>query len=172
MFVQTISLQLPEKIVLPAIHQTFSVEYLSTNDSKIRCQLNQSNQIKLWGAINRRKDCITLLKKCLKKIAEHYLFEEVLKLSSAHGLTFSRVTFKYTKTRWGSCSSDKSISLCCNLLFLPEYLMRHVLLHELCHTKVMSHGVRFWNLLEKLDPECEKHRKELKKASEWVPGWV
>ncbi len=169
---EILPLQLPERILLRSIEQTWDVFYMATDSSKIRCLTNPCKQIKLLGNIADQPRCIRFLKQWLKKVAEEHLKEQLEQLSRQHGLFFNEITFRHTSTRWGSCSSSKNISLCCKLLFLPPHLVRHVLLHELCHTKVMSHGVRFWKLLTKLDPECDRNRLELKKAGEYVPHWA
>ncbi len=165
-------LELPESIVLQAIGQRWEVVYVGTGISKVRCIENQSRQIKLLGNITNHINCIRSLKEWLKTIALKHLREQIELLALEYGLPFSQLTLRYTKTRWGSCSSHKNISLCCRLLFLPPHLVKHVLLHELCHTKVMSHGVRFWKLLGKLDERCDAHRAELRKAGEYVPFWA
>ncbi len=169
---EVMPLQLPESIFLRGIQQTWDVVYWATAASKIRCIANQSKQIKLLGNMANQKECVRLLRNWLKKIAEQYFRERLQVLSVKHGLSFNQLNIRHTITRWGSCSSDKNISLCCKLLFLPPHLVDHVLLHELCHTKVMSHGVRFWKLLGKLDPDCEVNKVELKKAGGYVPGWA
>ena len=58
------------------------------------------------------------------------------------------------------------------LLFLTPELLRHVVIHELCHTQYMNHGQRFHLLLERLDPEADRHAAELKKAETLVPLWA
>ncbi len=167
-----VPLELPASLALRAIEQTWEVLYVGTGVSRIRCIANQSRQIKLLGDITNQLHCIRSLKEWLKTIAERHLSGQLEMLASEYGLPFGQLSFRYTKTRWGSCSSDKNISLCCRLLFLPPHLVKHVMLHELCHTKVMSHGVRFWKLLGKLDERCDANRAELRKATEYVPFWA
>ena len=89
-----------------------------------------------------------------------------------HSFSYSGVTIKEQKSRWGSCSSKGNINLNSRLLFLPPRLARHVLLHELCHLKEMNHSKAFYGLLVSIDTDAEKHATELKHAWSFVPGWA
>ena len=85
-------------------------------------------------------------------------------LASLHGFKYTGVTVRKTRTRWGSCSSKKQINLSISLMFLPEYLIDYVLLHELCHTVEMNHSQRFWALMDKVtNGSAQLFRKELRK---------
>ena len=48
------------------------------------------------------------------------------------------------RPRCASCSSRQTVSLNRNLLFLPNHLVRHILLHKLCHAEHLNHSPRFW----------------------------
>ena len=76
------------------------------------------------------------------------------------------------RTRWGSCSSRRTISLNRNLVFLPEHLVRSLMLHELAHTLVMNHSERYWTALGDLDPEARSHRAQMRQAHRLVPAWA
>ncbi|MFW2438361.1 MAG: M48 family metallopeptidase [Arenicellales bacterium] len=93
-------------------------------------------------------------------------------ISKTTGLEWNRLSIRGQKTRWGSCSIQGNISLNFKMLFLPSYLVDHVLLHELVHTREMNHSDRFWALMKKFDPKCDQHRAELRTAGQLLPGWV
>ena len=97
-----------------------------------------------------------------KTSAREYLISRLEFLSSANNLTYNRVSFRFQKTRWGSCSSKKNISLNYKLLTLKPELIDYVILHELAHTKHMNHSQEFWNFLELICMGAKKYHKELK----------
>jgi predicted metal-dependent hydrolase len=88
------------------------------------------------------------------------------------GLAWNKLSIRGQKTRWGSCSVQGNLSLNFKMLFLPSYLVNHVLLHELVHTREMNHSHRFWTLMKQFDPKCDQHRAELRKAGQLLPGWI
>jgi hypothetical protein len=162
-----------DRIHLAAINQSWEVIYLpTTQQSKIRLITNPCRKLTLVGDTANSPLCFKVLRQWLKMVAHDYLIPELSQLSKEVGFTFKRVSIRNNQTRWGSCSSCGHINLCCKVLFLPPLLMRHVLLHELCHTKVMHHGREFWALLEQLDSLAASHAKQLKLAAADIPRWV
>lgn len=93
--------------------------------------------------------------------AKAYLPKRLKELAEKHGFKYENVSIKNTKTRWGSCSSTNNINLNLHLMRVPEHLIDYVLLHELVHTVVKNHGVKFWLLLEQCYPDSKKADKEM-----------
>jgi predicted metal-dependent hydrolase len=61
-------------------------------------------------------------------------------------------------SRWGSCTPvDGTIRISDRVRGMPEYVLDYVLLHELAHLLVPSHGPSFWALLE-VYPKTERAR--------------
>ncbi len=99
----------------------------------------------------------------LRKRAKQYLPLRLSSLAEIHHFHYSGVSIRKSKTRWGSCSSKKTINLSFYLMLLPEHLADYVLLHELCHTIHMNHGPEFWKLLDSVTGGRAKLlRKELR----------
>ncbi len=69
---------------------------------------------------------------------------------------------KTLRSRWGSCSNDKVVTLNSFLSQLPDELIEYVLLHELVHTKHMHHQNSFWAELGHVCPDYKIRRKQLK----------
>ena len=97
--------------------------------------------------------------------AYRYLPGRLRELAILHNFHYTTVKINRSRTRWGSCSSRKSINLSYRLMTLPAYLIDYVLLHELCHTVHMNHGVEFWKLMNQV---CEGKalllRRELRRC--------
>lgn len=86
-------------------------------------------------------------------------------LAKQHGFTYQSVTIKRLRSRWGSCTTHKDITLNCHLMQLPWDLIDYVLLHELTHTRIMRHGEPFWNELARYVPSLPDKRKAMRTYS-------
>lgn len=102
------------------------------------------------------------VKKTLEKEARAYLPRRLQYLADTYGMTFESIRYGNQKGRWGSCSSQGTISLNVGLMGLPMELIDYVLVHELCHTKQMNHSPEFWQLVEDCLPDYRERRKALK----------
>ncbi|MGF7229687.1 MAG: M48 family metallopeptidase [Candidatus Saccharibacteria bacterium] len=99
--------------------------------------------------------------RALKQEAERLLPDRLNQLATEHFFSYKNVGVKQLKSRWGSCSSQKEITLNLFLMQLPWHLIDYVLLHELTHTKVMRHGPPFWAELEEHLPNARELRQEI-----------
>ncbi len=97
--------------------------------------------------------------------AKAYIPERTEFLAKKFKFTYSKVSVRNAKTRWGSCSGKNSISLNIHLMRLPEHIIDYVILHELCHTVEKNHGIRFWALLDKVSGNAKGLDKDLKAFS-------
>ncbi|MBF8191573.1 M48 family metallopeptidase [Nonomuraea sp. K274] len=60
--------------------------------------------------------------------------------------------------RWGSCTPENgTIRISTRLKGLPEWVINYVIIHELVHLIVPSHGAEFWALVEQY-PKAERAR--------------
>lgn len=60
------------------------------------------------------------------------------------GVSPSRITVRDTASRWGSCSSARSLSFSWRLILAPDFVLDYVVAHEVAHLREMNHGPRFW----------------------------
>ena len=120
-----------------------------------------------------RQAVAELLHEWLRDEAKAFLPDYINTVADEVGIKRpTEIRIGFQRTLWGSRSVSGRISMNAPLLFLPPGLLRHVVVHELCHTQYMNHGRRFHLLLERLDPEADRHAAELKKAETLVPLWA
>jgi len=63
--------------------------------------------------------------------------------------------------RWGSCTKAGLITLNVELVKAPISCIDYVIVHELCHRLVMSHGPQFYRVLSRHMPDWERRRERL-----------
>ena len=73
-----------------------------------------------------------------------------------------RVTVRDQKSRWGSCSSNGSLSFSWRLIMAPPHVLDYVAAHEVAHLREMNHGPRFWALVAKTMPQCDESKRWLR----------
>lgn len=107
-------------------------------------------------------DLIKVAEKALRNEAKDYLPRRLEYLATSHNFTYRNVAVKKMKSRWGSCTSRKDISLNIFLMQLDDSLIDYVLLHELLHTKIQAHGKKFWVGLEDFVTDLPAIRKQMR----------
>jgi predicted metal-dependent hydrolase len=74
----------------------------------------------------------------------------------------AHVGLRDPRTRWGSCSSDGTISLSWRLILAPEEVLDYVVAHEVAHLVHQDHGRAFWRLVGELTPSVAGPQRWLK----------
>ncbi len=75
-----------------------------------------------------------------------------------------KLTVRFMKTRWGSCSWNKQkITLNTRLIEYPLECIDYVVLHELVHFKYQRHDKKFYEFMSALMPDWKDRRKALKR---------
>jgi predicted metal-dependent hydrolase len=163
---------LPETLELPALDESWCIEYRPTNTRIVGVLIDQPGRITVYGAVHDHDACREVLKRWLHLRTREELVPWLARLAGQSGFKFNEALIRGQKTRWASCSSKGTISLSFKLLFLERDFVRCVLLHELCHTVCMNHSPRFWALLGGLEPECRAIHKRMRDGWKRVPAWL
>lgn len=101
--------------------------------------------------------------RALKREAERLLPPRLASLAARHNLTYTSVSVKSLKRRWGSCDTHGAITLNLYLMELPWEYIDYVLLHELAHTVQMNHSADFWDVLTRLEPRARDLARQVRK---------
>jgi predicted metal-dependent hydrolase len=102
-----------------------------------------------------------LLEIHLRRLAANEFPKQVAALAKEHGLEVNRVSIRDQRSRWGSCSARKTISLNWRLIMAPPRVLDYVIVHELMHLREMNHSTRFWKHVAQAFPS---HRE----AEQWL----
>jgi hypothetical protein len=86
---------------------------------------------------------------------------ECCRRASLAGIMEPPLILRKMLTRWGSCSSKGRVYLNLELIKASKECIDYVIMHELCHLKVPSHGPKFGRLLAKLMPDFEGRKRKL-----------
>lgn len=72
------------------------------------------------------------------------------------------ITYRFNKSRWGSCSVENNISINYKLLQFEKKCIEYVVLHELCHIQEKNHSKRFWELVSFYMEDYKQVEKKLR----------
>src|SRR6202012_4514223 len=97
-----------------------------------------------------------------KSEARTLLAARAVELAARLGMRPGRVTGRDTKSRWGSCSQNGSLSFSWRLILAPEFVRDYVVAHEVAHLKEMNHSARFWAHVKTLTPDVVRARQWLR----------
>jgi len=73
----------------------------------------------------------------------------------------NKIYFRKMKSKWGSYSSKRNLTINTLLKYLPEKLIEYVIFHEMAHTRERKHNERFWNMIAKKFQDCQTMEKDL-----------
>ena len=93
--------------------------------------------------------------------AERELPVRCLDLANRCRLTVASVVVGNQRSRWGTCSPKRVISLNWRLIQMPPDVSDYIILHELMHLKQPNHSRRFWR---EVDAVCAWWRS----AEQWL----
>lgn len=110
------------------------------------------------NADKRKKTMIEFYRQHTSRILD----ERIKLFASKLNLNFNRITIRYHRSRWGSCSVKRNLNFNVMLSALPNNVIDYVIVHELIHLIELNHSKRFWELIKLNCPTYEYDRKWLR----------
>ena len=101
--------------------------------------------------------------KIYRRLAKDYIPKRVAIYAEQMGVTPAAVKINGANTRWGSCSSRKSLNFSWRLIMACDDVIDYVVVHELAHLIHMNHSEKFWSVVEKILPNYKERQSKLRK---------
>ncbi len=96
------------------------------------------------------------------KVAEKEVDMAMQIVTRIVGIKPNKYRIKKLKTAWGTCTSNKNITINSSLMKYDRTVIQYVVLHEICHLKYMNHSKEFWNMVEQYMKNYKEIRRKLK----------
>jgi predicted metal-dependent hydrolase len=114
-------------------------------------------------AASAQRNAKLIFERWYRDQARQILTERVQLYASQYGFQYKKIGITSARTRWGSCSADKSLNFSWRLILTPLETVDYVVIHELVHTVFHDHSRKFWQEVESIMPDYKEHRKWLRK---------
>ena len=121
--------------------------------------MQKKNIIYLTQAETKR---LETLEKRYKNAARIRLEARTAYYQTITGGSYTSISIRDQKTRWGSCSSRGTLSYNYRLIFAPPKVLDYVVVHELCHLTYLNHSKDFWNKVASVMPDYKVYKNWLK----------
>jgi len=153
-----------ENMTLVGNEYKVNIKYKESH--KIEVNVEKQVEISFPQEFKNREIDKEIKKQIIDAIYKKVIFEETKlamdKYTRITGLVPKQWRVRKIKTAWGSCSSNKNITISSNLAPYSRQTIEYVVLHELVHLKHMNHSKEFWKMIENYIPNYKEIRKQLK----------
>jgi predicted metal-dependent hydrolase len=99
----------------------------------------------------------------MKKQARNKLDLAVTNYASTLAVRAKSIRITDSKSRWGSCSSTRTLSFSWRIIMAPPAVLNYLAAHEVAHLREMNHSDRFWKLVEGLCPDMQVQKSWLRR---------
>ncbi|NIZ14892.1 M48 family metallopeptidase [Phaeobacter sp. HF9A] len=101
------------------------------------------------------------LERYLRELARDRLAAASDHYAARLGRSYSSLTLRDTRSRWGSCSSTGGLMYSWRLILAAPEVLRYVAAHEVAHLQEMNHSRAFWAVVQDLYGDYEPPRRWL-----------
>jgi predicted metal-dependent hydrolase len=98
----------------------------------------------------------------LKRTARQELERLVQMHAATLGKPYRSISYKDTKSRWGSCTSEGNLSFSWRIAMAPDFVIDYLAAHEVAHLNEMNHGPEFWATCRRLCRRTDEGKRWLK----------
>lgn len=98
----------------------------------------------------------------LKQQARRDFEARVCHYAAPLGVHPRRIVMRDTQSRWGSCSTTRTLSFSWRLILAPSFVLDYVAAHEVAHLREMNHGPRFWKLVSQMVADVQTPQQWLR----------
>jgi predicted metal-dependent hydrolase len=107
----------------------------------------------------------------LKHLAHARLTAACDRHARALGRSFSAMSLRDTRSRWGSCTHDGRLMFSWRLAMAPPEVLDYVAAHEVAHLAHMDHSPAFWAATARLMPDYAQRRAWLRAHGHELLAW-
>jgi len=161
----------PEALALTAIGEEWRCTRVA-GPGAVRLRELRGRELQLSGRLEDRSRLRLVLVNWLVEHARQQ-FEPLLRaLAAQMAVVPARLQVRCQRSRWGSCSRRRTISLNVCLLFQRPEVLRYLIIHELVHLRYMNHSARFWTEVARFQPDWKALDRELLQGWRRAPSWM
>jgi predicted metal-dependent hydrolase len=161
----------PEALSLTAIGEEWRCTHVA-GPGPVRLRELPGSELQLSGRLEDRTRLRQRLVSWLVEHAQRQLEPALQALAAQMGVVPARVQVRCQRSRWGSCSRRRTVSLNVCLLFQRPEVLRYLMIHELAHLRHMNHSARFWAEVARYQPDWKTLDRELLQGWRRAPSWI
>jgi predicted metal-dependent hydrolase len=128
--------------------EKYDIKMIVADNKKVTLEFKDSKFYMTTPLTYSKIEYENTIKNFYKQNAIKQILPMVEKWSKIMQVTPAKVSFRYARKRWGSCSSINNISFNFNLIKLPLFLIEYIVVHELAHIKHHNHSKYFWQCVK------------------------
>ena len=108
----------------------------------------------------------------LKQLARSELAFASDSYAQALGRSYSKLTIRDTRSRWGSCTSQGGLMYSWRLIMAPAEVLSYVAAHEVAHLEEMNHSSAFWDTVARLYGDYKPPKSWLRREGHRLHGYL
>ncbi|MEM2144304.1 MAG: M48 family metallopeptidase [Candidatus Jordarchaeaceae archaeon] len=89
------------------------------------------------------------------------VYSTVTRFKGEFNLDINKVYFRKMKSKWGSLSRKRNLTINTLLKYLPDKLIEYVIFHEMVHIRERKHNDNFWKMISKKFKDHQIMEQEL-----------